>query len=87
MFRTGTAWRDVPERYRPWATLHTRFRRWALDGTFPRMLRAAKARADAAGNIDWRRVGRLHRPPCPSACCGARKRGSVSRDSDAREVA
>ncbi|CAM5642244.1 hypothetical protein SALBM217S_00441 [Streptomyces griseoloalbus] len=28
-FRTGTAWRDVPERYGSWATLHTRFRRWA----------------------------------------------------------
>ncbi|MFF0066625.1 transposase [Streptomyces sp. NPDC005279] len=39
-FRTGTAWRDVPERYGPWATLHTRFRRWTLDGTFERMLRA-----------------------------------------------
>ncbi|GAB2949673.1 hypothetical protein GCM10027028_59970 [Streptomyces sundarbansensis] len=22
-FRTGTAWWDVPERYGPWATLHT----------------------------------------------------------------
>jgi Transposase and inactivated derivatives len=52
-FRSGTAWRDVPERYGPWATLHTRFRRWALDGTFERMLRAAQARADAAGDIDW----------------------------------
>ncbi|CAM5444342.1 transposase [Streptomyces purpurascens] len=37
-FRTGTAWRDVPERYGPWAILHTRFRRWAADGTFERML-------------------------------------------------
>ncbi|MEV0981798.1 IS5 family transposase [Streptomyces sp. NPDC049915] len=52
-FRTGTAWRDVPERYGPWATLHTRFRRWALDGTFERMLQAAQARADATGDIDW----------------------------------
>ncbi|MFF4321333.1 transposase [Streptomyces sp. NPDC001568] len=25
-FRTGTAWRDVPERCGSWATLHTRFR-------------------------------------------------------------
>ncbi|MFI7085620.1 transposase [Streptomyces anulatus] len=33
-FRTGTAWRDGPDRYGPWATLHTRFRRWAADGTF-----------------------------------------------------
>ncbi|MCT4352172.1 transposase [Streptomyces sp. Je 1-79] len=47
-FRTGTAWRDVPERYGPWATLHTRFRRWAADGTFDRTLRAAQAKADAA---------------------------------------
>ncbi|MFJ1991744.1 transposase [Streptomyces asiaticus] len=31
-FRTGTAWRDVPDRYGPWATLHARFRRWAADG-------------------------------------------------------
>ncbi|MFF4138356.1 transposase [Streptomyces mirabilis] len=36
-FRTGTAWRDVPERYGPWATLHTGFRRWAADGTFERI--------------------------------------------------
>src|ERR671922_2503339 len=50
--RTGVAWRDVPERYGPWATLHTRFRRWAKDGTFERMLQAAQARADAAGDID-----------------------------------
>ncbi|SEE72317.1 Transposase [Streptomyces sp. 2231.1] len=48
-FRTGTAWRDMPQRYGPWATLHTRFRRWAADGTFERMLRAAQAKADAVG--------------------------------------
>lgn len=52
-FRTGVGWRDVPERYGPWGTLHTRFRRWALDGTFDRMLRAAQAKADAAGGVDW----------------------------------
>lgn len=52
-FRTGVAWRDVPERYGSWATLHTRLRRWAKDGTFTRMLRAAQAKADAAGDIDW----------------------------------
>ncbi len=52
-FRAGVAWRDVPERYGSWASLHTRFRRWAADGTFDLMLRAAQARADAAGDIDW----------------------------------
>ncbi|WP_438302341.1 transposase (plasmid) [Streptomyces sp. HUAS TT11] len=33
-FRTGTAWRDVPQRYGPWAVLHACFRRWALEGAF-----------------------------------------------------
>lgn len=33
-FRTGTAWRRaLPETYGQWATLQTRFRRWAMDGT------------------------------------------------------
>ncbi|MFF7816054.1 transposase [Streptomyces sp. NPDC007945] len=62
-FRTDVVWRDVPERYGPWATLHTRFRGWAMDGTFDRMLRAAQAKADAAGDIEWLvafpRAGRL----------------------------
>ncbi|MFD6953394.1 IS5 family transposase [Nocardiopsis sp. NPDC060348] len=52
-FQTGTAWRDVPERYGPWATLHTRFHGWAADGTFDGMLRVAQAKAGAAGSIDW----------------------------------
>ncbi|NUP44467.1 MAG: transposase [Streptomyces sp.] len=52
-FRTGTAWRDVPERYRPWATLRTPFRRWAADAIFDRTLRTAQPKADAAGGIEW----------------------------------
>ena len=51
--RTGSSWRDVPERYGSWQTLYTRFRRWALDGTFSRMLQAVQAEKDAAGDIDW----------------------------------
>jgi transposase len=51
--RTGPAWRDVPERYGSWQTLYTRFRRWALDGAFSRMLRAIQAEKDAAGDIQW----------------------------------
>ncbi len=85
-FRTGTAWRDVPERYGPWATLHTRFRRWAADGTFDRMLRAAQAKADAAGDIDWlvsvdSTIVRAHQH-----AAGARKRGSATRPSAGPEA-
>ncbi|MFC8230703.1 IS5 family transposase [Streptomyces sp. NPDC057287] len=77
-FRAGVAWRDVPERYGPWASLHTRFRRWAADGTFDRMLKNAQARADAAGNIDWlvsvdSSIVRAHQH-----AAGAQKRGHRS---------
>ncbi|MEV5427598.1 IS5 family transposase [Streptomyces cellulosae] len=51
--RTGISWRDLPERYGPWKTVYTRFRRYALDGVFTRALQQIQAHADAAGDIDW----------------------------------
>lgn len=85
-FRAGVAWRDVPERYGSWASLHTRFRRWATDGTFDRMLRSAQARADAAGDVDWlvsvdSSIVRAHQH-----AAGARKGGTAARRSDAPEA-
>lgn len=86
-FRTGTAWQDVPDRYGSWASLHTRFRRWAAGGTFERMLQAAQARADAAGAIDWlvsvdSTIVRAHQH-----AAGARKGGSGTRPSADPEAA
>ncbi|MFJ3043469.1 IS5 family transposase [Streptomyces tendae] len=51
--RTGISWRDLPERYGPWKTVYTRFRRYALDGVFALALQQVQAEADAAGDIDW----------------------------------
>ncbi|WUA29743.1 IS5 family transposase [Streptomyces canus] len=51
--RTGISWRDLPERYGPWQTVYTRFRRYALDGVFTRALQQLQACADAVGDIDW----------------------------------
>lgn len=51
--RTGIAWRDLPDRYGPRNTVYTRFRRWALDGTFDRMVTALQSRAELAGAVDW----------------------------------
>lgn len=74
-FRTGTAWRDVPERYGPWAAPHTWFRRWALDGTFGRMLRPARGPGGRRRGHRLARVGRLHRRPRPPARRRGAKRG------------
>ncbi|GAA2230129.1 hypothetical protein GCM10010430_07680 [Kitasatospora cystarginea] len=51
--RTGVQWRDLPERYGPWKTVHERHRRWSADGTWEMLLRRIQAEADAAGEIDW----------------------------------
>ncbi len=51
--RTGISWRDLPERYGPWQTVYTRFRRCALDGAFTHTLQHIQASVDAAGDIDW----------------------------------
>jgi transposase len=50
---TGAPWRDLPERYGPWSSVYTRFRRWARAGAWDRMLAAVQRQADAAGKIDW----------------------------------
>jgi transposase len=35
---TGAPWRDIPERYGPWQTIYSRFRRWRRDGTWAKVL-------------------------------------------------
>jgi transposase len=50
--RTGAPWRDLPERYGPWSTVYSRFRRWRLAGIWDRLLVAVQREADAAGEVD-----------------------------------
>ncbi|RPE26643.1 transposase [Streptomyces sp. Ag109_O5-1] len=51
--RTGVQWRDLPERYGSWKTVHERHRRWSADGTWELLLQRVQAEAGAAGDIDW----------------------------------
>ena len=51
--RTGAPWRDLPERYGPWQTAYSRFRRWQRAGVWDRALAALHAEGDAAGDPDW----------------------------------
>ena len=51
--RTGAPWRDLPERYGPWESVYTRFRRWRLAGVWDRVLAAVQAAGDADGQLDW----------------------------------
>lgn len=51
--RVGAPWRDVPERYGPWQSVYTFFRRWQLAGVWAMLVTALQARADARGLITW----------------------------------
>jgi transposase len=51
--RTGAPWRDLPERYGPWQTVYSRFRRWQRAGVWERVLGALQADGDAGGDLDW----------------------------------
>jgi transposase len=50
---TGAPWRDLPERYGPWQTAYSRFRRRQAAGVWGRAPAALQAEADARGDLDW----------------------------------
>ena len=53
ILRTGSPWRDLPERYGPYTTVYNRFNRWAKAGVWVRIFEALAARSpDALQFID-----------------------------------
>jgi hypothetical protein len=36
--RTGSSWRELPERFGPWSTVSSRYQRWLKDGLWERIL-------------------------------------------------
>ncbi len=52
VLRTGAPWRDLPERYGPWQTVYSRFRRWRQAGVWGRILAALQAEAAHDGALD-----------------------------------
>ncbi len=36
--RTGSSWRELPERFGPWSTVASRYYRWLKEGRWERIL-------------------------------------------------
>jgi transposase len=51
--RTGSPWRNLPERYGPWQTCFDRFNRWRRDGSWDRLLTHAQANSGAVWDVEW----------------------------------
>lgn len=52
-YRTGIAWRDLPEVFGPWQTVWTWHRRMATAGTWDQVLAKLMSAADAPELVDW----------------------------------
>ena len=48
--RSGAPWRDLPERYGPWETVYSRFRKWIDDGILDNIFRLLSLEAR---NCPW----------------------------------
>ncbi|MFE6525216.1 IS5 family transposase [Streptomyces sp. NPDC057794] len=78
-YRTCSPWRDLPDELGSFQTAHKRLIRWAVDGTWERILAAVLAAADDSDDIGWTvsvdsTVCRAHQH-----AAGARKRGPADR--------
>lgn len=50
---TGAPWRDLPERYPPWRTVYSRFRRWQRAGVWRRVFERLQQQSEDHGGLDW----------------------------------
>jgi transposase len=50
---TGAPWRDLPDRYGKWKTVHDRFTKLRTSGLLDRILGALQLRLDEKGLIDF----------------------------------
>ncbi|WP_435372462.1 IS5 family transposase [Streptomyces ficellus] len=78
-YRSCSPWRDLPIELGSFQTAHKRLIRWAVDGTWERILGALLAAADDGDDVDWTvsvdsTVCRAHQHSA-----GARKRGRPGR--------
>ena len=52
ILRSGAPWRDLPDRYGPWPTDYSRFRRWRETGIWDRILLTLQADGAHDGTLD-----------------------------------
>jgi transposase len=60
VLRTGSPWRDLPERYGPYTTVYNRFNRWAKRGVWLAMFEALAERSPQSLHLIDSSIVRAH---------------------------
>jgi transposase len=60
VLRTGSPWRDLPDRYCPYTTVYNRFNRWAKKGVWLRMFEALAERSPQSLQLIDSSIVRAH---------------------------
>ena len=58
--RSGAPWRDLPERYGPWESVYSRFRKWTEDGILDNIFRVLTLDADIESLMEDSTIVRAH---------------------------
>ena len=81
MARSGAPWRDLPERYGPWKTVYSRFRKWIEDGILDNIFRVLSLEAELEELFLDASIVQAHQHSA-----GAKKGGLQTRSGTAGEV-
>jgi transposase len=60
VLKTGTPWRDLPERFGNWKTIYNRFANWSKAGHFELIFKALKMDVDDTGSLADGTIARAH---------------------------
>ena len=60
ILRTGSPWRDLPERYGPYTTVYNRFNRWAKAGVWLRVFETVAAQSPDSLHLIDTSIVRAH---------------------------
>jgi transposase len=60
ILRTGSPWRDLPERYGPYTSVYNRYNRWAKSGVWLRVFEALRQRSPESLHLIDSSIVRAH---------------------------